>query len=155
MRRPALIPLCFVAIPLPCLPDVFTTASCAGRTASRCSVDLRPNSRPRPGSLAATWQHWNRPPPVIFARQQLDQDFAVFLMRSSYDCCDELDFVAMNDFQKHFFEIRQGAWEVYLQDNPSVPQGRLSDVRLSTDANVRPLCYTTFDFHPLDSCLTL
>ena len=35
------------------------------------------------------------PSPVLFPRRNLDQRFAVLLMRSSYDAADDLDFVPM------------------------------------------------------------
>lgn len=40
---------------------------------------------------------------------------------------DELDFVAMNKFQKDFFLFRQLEWERYRESYPSVQQGDLSD----------------------------
>ena len=47
-------------------------------------------------------------------RAPLDQKFAVCMMRSSYNTVDELDFCAMDAFQKRFFLIRQDAWQPYL-----------------------------------------
>ncbi|GAB5029937.1 Hypothetical protein NocV09_00200710 [Nannochloropsis oceanica] len=49
-------------------------------------------------------------------------------MRSSYEIADELDFVAMNDFQKDFFTFRQAEWEDYVNTFPplSVRQGELT-----------------------------
>lgn len=42
-----------------------------------------------------------KPPKVL--RNQLNQDFAVLLMRSSYNALDQLDCVAMDQFQRDFF----------------------------------------------------
>lgn len=47
-------------------------------------------------------------------RQPLDQQFAVCMMRSSYNTVDELDFCAMDAFQKEFFVTRQDEWQPYL-----------------------------------------
>lgn len=49
-----------------------------------------------------------RPRPVKSLRSRLNLDFAVLLMRSSYNALDELDCVAMDQFQRDFFLIRQG-----------------------------------------------
>jgi hypothetical protein len=44
-----------------------------------------------------------RPKPYLGLRLQVDKDLAVLLMRSSYAVADELDFVAMDAFQRSFF----------------------------------------------------
>ena len=54
-----------------------------------------------------------RPPIPKFVRAELQQDFAVCLMRNSYNVVDGLDFVAMDAFQKRFFLARQDEWEPY------------------------------------------
>lgn len=41
-----------------------------------------------------------KPSPVQFPRKPINLKFAVLLMRSSYEACDDLDFVAMNKFQE-------------------------------------------------------
>ena len=38
-------------------------------------------------------------------RSQLDQDFAVLLMRASYNALDLIDSVAMDQFQRDFFFV--------------------------------------------------
>jgi hypothetical protein len=48
-------------------------------------------------------------------------------MRSSYNTVDELDFCAMDDFQKSFFLFRQSEWEDYKGNHPTVLQGDLAD----------------------------
>ena len=50
-----------------------------------------------------------RPKPPRILRTKLNQDFAVLLMRSSYNVLDQLDCVAMDQFQRDFFIIRQGS----------------------------------------------
>lgn len=40
---------------------------------------------------------------------------------------DDLDFVAMNKFQKDFFLLRQSEWDRYRKDLPNLQQGDLSD----------------------------
>lgn len=69
-----------------------------------------------------------KPPPRIL-RQSLNLDFAVLLMRSSYNAVDELDFVAMDQFQKDFFLIRQAEYLPYVTElGPGlVKQGDLTD----------------------------
>lgn len=47
-----------------------------------------------------------KPPRML--RPKLNRDFAVLLMRSSYNVLDALDCVAMDQFQRDFFLIRQG-----------------------------------------------
>ena len=65
-------------------------------------------------------------------RAPLDQKFAVCMMRSSYNTVDELDFCAMDAFQKRFFLIRQDEWQPYLARARAAlgrppEQGELSD----------------------------
>ena len=49
-----------------------------------------------------------RPKPTRALRNKLSLDFAVLLMRSSYNALDELDCVPMDQFQRDFFLVRQG-----------------------------------------------
>lgn len=65
--------------------------------------------------------------PVTLGRRNVSQDFAVTLMRAGYSVTDDLDIIAMQDFQKKFFETRQVEWEIYLEKNKSVKQGSLTD----------------------------
>lgn len=53
-------------------------------------------------------RRWLRPKPPRVLRPRLSKDFAVLLMRSSYNALDELDCVPMDQFQRDFFLIRQG-----------------------------------------------
>lgn len=71
---------------------------------------------------------FRKPPPKLL-RQNLNLDFAVLLMRSSYNAVDDLDFVAMDQFQKDFFLIRQGEYLPYVNElGPGmVKQGELID----------------------------
>lgn len=48
-------------------------------------------------------------------RQELTTEFAVLLMRTSYNVVDELDFVAMDQFQRQFFLLRQDEWNLYRE----------------------------------------
>jgi len=70
-----------------------------------------------------------RPKPPKILRPRIERDFAVLLMRSSYNVLDELDCVAMDQFQRDFFIIRQAEYETYAnQLGPGlVSQGDLSD----------------------------
>eukprot|EP00271_Cylindrocystis_brebissonii_P006415 TRINITY_DN19207_c0_g1_i1.p1 TRINITY_DN19207_c0_g1~~TRINITY_DN19207_c0_g1_i1.p1 ORF type:complete len:358 (+),score=30.69 TRINITY_DN19207_c0_g1_i1:262-1335(+) len=55
------------------------------------------------------------PTPVQFPRKPLDLRLAVLLMRSSYEACDDLDFVPMDRFQGNFWKLRQREVEPYVQ----------------------------------------
>lgn len=70
-----------------------------------------------------------RPKPYQGLRSRMDKEFAVLLMRSSYNVADELDFVPMDQFQKEFFFIRQNEWEDYYNSFPKLGliQGDLTD----------------------------
>lgn len=68
-----------------------------------------------------------RPPHIGVPRRRLELKFAVQLMRSSYNTVDELDFCAMDDFQKKFFLFRQSEWEDYKSNHATVTQGDLAD----------------------------
>eukprot|EP00978_Attheya_sp_CCMP212_P043000 scaffold272907_cov60-Attheya_sp.AAC.4 len=70
-----------------------------------------------------------RPKPPKVLRQRLQQDFAVLLMRSSYNALDELNCVAMDQFQRDFFFIRQAEYQPYVNmlGPGSVKQGELVD----------------------------
>ena len=71
-----------------------------------------------------------RPKPPRLLRRKLDQNFAVLLMRSSYNALDELDVVAMDQFQRDFFLLRQAEYEWYTDQVGGagvVKQGELSD----------------------------
>jgi hypothetical protein len=63
-----------------------------------------------------------------FCRKQLDLNFAVLLMRSTYEAVDALDFIAMDKFQIKFWKLRQAEFEGYKTavDPTPVPVGNLS-----------------------------
>jgi len=67
-----------------------------------------------------------RPEHVRVPRGFLFQKFAVLLMRSCYEAVDDLDFIAMNDFQKQFFLLRADEWEKYVAETDT-KQGDLSN----------------------------
>ena len=69
----------------------------------------------------------SRPSHINIPRIRLDLPFAVQLMRTSYNAVDELNFIAMDDFQKSFFLFRQSEWEEYRDKHPNIIQGDLSD----------------------------
>ena len=70
-----------------------------------------------------------RPKPPKALRPKLNKDFAVLLMRSSYNALDDIDCVAMDQFQRDFFIIRQAEYEPYVNElGPGiVQQGDLTD----------------------------
>ena len=69
----------------------------------------------------------SRPNHIGIPRNRIAQTFAVQMMRTSYNTADELDFIAMDTFQKVFFLYRQSEWEDYKSKHPRVMQGDLSD----------------------------
>mmetsp|Transcript_27698 Transcript_27698/g.56646 ORF Transcript_27698/g.56646 Transcript_27698/m.56646 type:complete len:367 (+) Transcript_27698:48-1148(+) len=62
-------------------------------------------------------------------RPKMNLDFAVLLMRSSYNAVDELDIVPMDHFQRDFFLIRQAEYQPYADSlGPgTMTQGDLAD----------------------------
>ena len=54
-----------------------------------------------------------RRPPVKMLRPEIDLDFAVLLMRSSYNALDELDCVPMEQYQRDLFLFRQSEYDDY------------------------------------------
>lgn len=80
--------------------------------------------------LELDWR--SRPPLPAMARQNLDQQFAVCLMRTSYNVVDALDFVPMDEFQKRQYLTRQDEWERFLAESRKAfgtapEQGNLAD----------------------------
>lgn len=70
-----------------------------------------------------------RPKPARVLRPRMNLDFAVLLMRSSYNAVDEIDIVAMDQFQKDFFLIRQAEYKYYADSlgAGAMQQGDLAD----------------------------
>ncbi|KAL7502534.1 hypothetical protein ACHAXN_000469 [Cyclotella atomus] len=70
-----------------------------------------------------------RPKPPKVLRTRMNLDFAVLLMRSSYNAVDELDIVPMQQFQKDFFLIRQAEYQFYANalGPGAMQQGDLAD----------------------------
>jgi len=69
------------------------------------------------------------PQPVSLPRRNLGPAFAVLLLRSGYEVADYLDFIAMQEFQRSFWLLRQSEWEpLTIQYSPiTIKQGELSD----------------------------
>eukprot|EP00531_Pseudo-nitzschia_arenysensis_P010943 CAMPEP_0116140884 /NCGR_PEP_ID=MMETSP0329-20121206/14091_1 /TAXON_ID=697910 /ORGANISM="Pseudo-nitzschia arenysensis, Strain B593" /LENGTH=423 /DNA_ID=CAMNT_0003636039 /DNA_START=103 /DNA_END=1374 /DNA_ORIENTATION=+ len=80
-------------------------------------------------SLLAMAKRKLRPKPPKLLRRKLSQDFAVLLMRSSYNALDDIDCVAMDQFQRDFFLIRLAEYQTYTQQlgDGMVQQGDLTD----------------------------
>lgn len=80
-------------------------------------------------SASNQFERKRRKAPPKLLRAPLNLDFAVLLMRSSYNAMDEIDCVAMDQFQKDFFFIRQAEYLPYTNSlGPGlVKQGDLSD----------------------------
>ncbi|KAG7669134.1 hypothetical protein Ndes2526B_g05412 [Nannochloris sp. 'desiccata'] len=107
-----LIPATFGGFPLPA-SAVPATAFTAG-TASGGLANFLPPLPPQPVSLP---------------RRNLGPAFAVLLLRSGYEVADSLDFIAMQEFQRSFWLLRQSEWEpLTIQYSPiTIKQGELSD----------------------------
>ena len=67
-----------------------------------------------------------RPKVRSLPRRMINQQFAVQCMRTSYRIADELDYVAMDEFQKSQFLFRQTEWDLY-RNEVQVQQGELTD----------------------------
>ena len=68
-----------------------------------------------------------KPPKVL--RPRMNLDFAVLLMRSSYNAVDVIDVVPMDQFQRDFFLIRQAEYQTYADalGPGAIQQGDLAD----------------------------
>jgi len=88
-----------------------------------------PITQGEPQNLGNQFQRLLRPKPPKILRSKLDKDFAVLLMRASYNTLDALDCVAMDQFQRDFFIIRQAEYEPYVKSlgQGYVQQGDLTD----------------------------
>lgn len=79
--------------------------------------------------LGARAQRAMQPKPPKVLRPKLNMNFAVLLMRSSYNALNDIDCVAMDQFQRDFFLIRQAEYQPYVESlGPGfVTQGDLAD----------------------------
>ncbi|KAK9794616.1 hypothetical protein WJX73_010418 [Symbiochloris irregularis] len=59
----------------------------------------------------------------------MSMPFAVLLLRSVYEAADSLDFIAMDQYQKEFWKLRQREYEPFLERCKPLPvrQGDLTD----------------------------
>jgi hypothetical protein len=64
------------------------------------------------GNVGALTQRAFRTKPPRVLRKKLNIDFAVLLMQSSYNALDQLDCVAMDQFQRDFFLLVSDHWNV-------------------------------------------
>ena len=79
--------------------------------------------------LGARAERAIRSKPLKALRPKLALNFAVLLMRSSYNALDQIDCIAMDQFQRDFFLIRQAEYQPYVNSlGPGmVSQGDLVD----------------------------
>jgi hypothetical protein len=92
------------------------------------AIAVPPITKADTDSLFAQTTRRLRPKPPKLLRDRLSLDFAVLLMRNSYNACDQLDVIAMNQFQRDFFLIRSAEYEMYVFDlGSAVNQGDLTD----------------------------
>ena len=114
-RRNAILSFSTVGITSTCLPRISNGAQ---------TMTIKEAESP-----SARLERKRRKPPSKLLRSAMNFDFAVLLMRSSYNAMDELDCVPMDQFQKDFFFIRQAEYLPYTTSlGPGlVKQGDLSD----------------------------
>ena len=96
---------------------------------SQSALAAPPLTAEEADNFQARFERGLRSKPARVLRQRMNIDFAVLLMRSSYNAVDELDIVAMDQFQKDFFLIRQAEYQ-YYSDSLGVgamSQGDLAD----------------------------
>ncbi|KAL3797470.1 hypothetical protein ACHAW5_006967 [Stephanodiscus triporus] len=70
-----------------------------------------------------------RPRPARVLRPRMNLDFAILLMRASYNAVDDIDVVPMDQFQRDFFLVRQAEYKTYADSlGPgAMRQGDLAD----------------------------
>ncbi|KAL7478336.1 hypothetical protein ACHAW6_004105 [Cyclotella cf. meneghiniana] len=80
-------------------------------------------------NVSARLERALRPKPPKVLRTRLNLDFAVLLMRSSYNAVDAIDVVPMDQFQRDFFLIRQAEYQNYATalGPGAMQQGDLAD----------------------------
>eukprot|EP00804_Cyclotella_cryptica_P031249 CCRYP_011058-RD/>CCRYP_011058-RD protein AED:0.12 eAED:0.12 QI:513/1/1/1/0/0/3/336/365 len=80
-------------------------------------------------NVSARLERALRPKPPKVLRARLNLDFAVLLMRSSYNAVDAIDVVLMDQFQRDFFLIRQAEYQNYANalGPGAMQQGDLAD----------------------------
>lgn len=83
-----------------------TLVSTAAATAKPAEAAAPIEKKEAEAPVARAEIYFRKKPPKAL-RPQMNQKFAVLLMRSSYSVLDELDCVAMDQFQRDFFIIRQ------------------------------------------------
>ncbi|GMH79395.1 hypothetical protein TL16_g12037 [Triparma laevis f. inornata] len=69
------------------------------------------------------------PPPSLLLRPKINLDFAVLLMRASYQILDDFNLLPMNEFQRDFFLLRSTSYKSYTSklSNTIITQGDLTD----------------------------
>ena len=107
-----------------------TMSSVAASTGlSRSALAAPPLTAEEADNFRARLERGLRTKPPRVLRQRMNLDFAVLLMRSSYNAVDELDIVAMDQFQKDFFLVRQAEYSFYADalGAGAMQQGDLAD----------------------------
>lgn len=96
---------------------------------SQSALAAPPLTAEEADSFQARLERGLRSKPARVLRQRMNIDFAVLLMRSSYNAVDELDIVAMDQFQRDFFLIRQAEYKYYSDalGAGAMQQGDLAD----------------------------
>eukprot|EP00557_Chaetoceros_sp_GSL56_P009225 CAMPEP_0176496304 /NCGR_PEP_ID=MMETSP0200_2-20121128/11122_1 /TAXON_ID=947934 /ORGANISM="Chaetoceros sp., Strain GSL56" /LENGTH=317 /DNA_ID=CAMNT_0017894247 /DNA_START=451 /DNA_END=1400 /DNA_ORIENTATION=- len=110
--------------------SAIAVAIACGISTTRPSAAAPPMTAKEADGLSFRFERqFRRIPPAKLLRPMLNLDFAVLLMRSSYNAVDELNFVPMDQFQRDFFLIRQAEYLPYASSlGPGlVQQGDLTD----------------------------
>lgn len=101
-------------------------------------------------------RQWIRPKPVLVAsmlRPRLYLNFAILLMRCSYNAIDALNIIAMNQFQRDFFLIRSAEYEPYIQQLRSSSTASMTSPILVQQGDLTDPYY--FDFISLAQYRTI
>lgn len=106
-----------------------STLGIASTIFPKTSFAAPPISAEEVESPSARFERKKRKAAPKLLRPTLNLDFAVLLMRASYNAMDEIDCVAMDQFQRDFFFVRQAEYLPYTNAlGPGmVKQGELSD----------------------------
>lgn len=125
-RRQALTTLLHVS-PIVAATLSFGTTTCILRPAAAHAAP--PMTAGEADNVGARFERSVRRKPPQVLRNRLNLDFAVLLMRSSYNALDELDVVAMDQFQRDFFLVRQAEYQPYVDrlGPGAVQQGDLTN----------------------------
>lgn len=111
---------------LSCMSSASTTSILLAQSIANAAPPLTAEEA---DNTSARFERALRPKPPKVLRPRMNLDFAVLLMRSSYNAVDTIDIVAMDQFQRDFFLIRQAEYQPYANalGPGAMQQGDLAD----------------------------